>query len=233
MAAESNLALLETAARCLGPLLDRLVLVGGCATPLLITDPASGGARATTDVDLVVDAVSRGEYRALEANLRDLGFAAGSEPGDPICRFRHPEVTVDIMPADPAVLGFGSPWYRMAVDEAVAFALPNGLRIRHVPATVFLAAKLDAFHDRGGEDYLASPDLEDILAVIDGRPELLREIAHAAPALRASVAARIGSLLTEARFRDALAGHLAGDRQDPERIAVVWSRLRRLSLAEG
>jgi hypothetical protein len=38
----------------LGPLLDELVFVGGCATGLLITDPASGGIRPTIDVDTIV-----------------------------------------------------------------------------------------------------------------------------------------------------------------------------------
>ena len=53
MAAEHdpNLALLEEAAALLGPLLDELVLVGGCAAGLLVTDPGASPIRPTEDVD--------------------------------------------------------------------------------------------------------------------------------------------------------------------------------------
>lgn len=46
---------------------------------------------------------------------------------------------------------------------------------------MFIATKLEAFADRGGGDFLASHDLEDITTVTDGRPELTDEAA-AAPA---------------------------------------------------
>ena len=39
-----NLALLETAVAKLKPLLEEIVFVGGCATGLLITDPAAAAA---------------------------------------------------------------------------------------------------------------------------------------------------------------------------------------------
>lgn len=51
-----NLSLLEAAVKLLEPLLDDLVFVGGCATGLLITDPAAVGIRATNDVDAITEA---------------------------------------------------------------------------------------------------------------------------------------------------------------------------------
>ena len=44
-----------------------------------------------------------------------------------------------------------------------------GLRIRVVTAPYFVATKLEAFRGRGRGDYISSHDLEDLLAVIDGR----------------------------------------------------------------
>jgi hypothetical protein len=53
---DPNLDLLTAAADALGPLLDELLLVGGCAAGLLVTDPGVAPIRPTLDVDLVVEA---------------------------------------------------------------------------------------------------------------------------------------------------------------------------------
>jgi hypothetical protein len=65
-----NLNLLEAAVRLLKPLLDDLVFVGGCATGLLITNPAAEGVRPTNDVDAIVGVASYAEYVTLSERLR-------------------------------------------------------------------------------------------------------------------------------------------------------------------
>ncbi|MGY4828248.1 hypothetical protein ACVNIS_06705 [Sphaerotilaceae bacterium SBD11-9] len=49
-----NLELLRAMAVALGPLRERLVFVGGCATGLLITNPAAADVRPTEDVVITV-----------------------------------------------------------------------------------------------------------------------------------------------------------------------------------
>ena len=49
-----NLELLELAAEQLRPLLSEIVFVGGCATGLLIDDPAAAPVRGTYDVDVIL-----------------------------------------------------------------------------------------------------------------------------------------------------------------------------------
>lgn len=49
---DPNVAIVELVANKLGRLADKVVLVGGCATGLLITDTARPPVRATQDVDL-------------------------------------------------------------------------------------------------------------------------------------------------------------------------------------
>jgi len=41
---------------------------------------------------------------------------------------------------------------------------------------LFIATKLEAFRGRGGGDVVTSHDLEDIVMVIDGRPELVEAL---------------------------------------------------------
>jgi hypothetical protein len=79
--ANPNLALLESAARLLHPLLDELVFVGGCATGLLITDPAAEGVRPTVDVDVITAVASYAGYVSLCERLRELGLAEESDGG--------------------------------------------------------------------------------------------------------------------------------------------------------
>jgi hypothetical protein len=52
----------------------------------------------------------------------------------------------------------------------VSVELPSGAGVRSVSAPYFLATKLEAFDGRGSGDYLTSHDIEDLVAVIDGRP---------------------------------------------------------------
>ena len=57
-----NLELLELAADRLRQLLPEIVFVGGCATGLLIDDPAAAPVRGTYDVDVIAEIGSYAEY---------------------------------------------------------------------------------------------------------------------------------------------------------------------------
>ena len=58
-----------------------------------------------------------------------------------------------------------------------------------------LATKLEAFKGRGRGDYLASADNEDVIAVIDGRPEVLTEVEACPRELRAYLAGEFEQLI--------------------------------------
>lgn len=74
MANDANLELITRVAEALGSLRERFVFVGGCATGLLMTDPAAPRVRATRDVDAIVAVVSQPDYYALADQLRERGF---------------------------------------------------------------------------------------------------------------------------------------------------------------
>jgi hypothetical protein len=50
--ADPNLPLLESVAQALGPLCDRFVFVGGCATGLLVTDRAASPGKTRRRFDI-------------------------------------------------------------------------------------------------------------------------------------------------------------------------------------
>ena len=108
---DPNLGMVERIAAALGPLRERVVFVGGSATGLLITDPLAAAIRVTKDVDVIVEVATHSGYYQVEEALRDLGFRNDTREGAPLCRWRWEELILDVMPTDPAILGFSNCWY--------------------------------------------------------------------------------------------------------------------------
>ncbi len=226
--ADPNLELLARVAEALGELREQVTLVGGCATALLITDPAAAPVRATQDVDAIVAAVSLAEYQRMGAALRERGFAQTIEGGEPPFRWTYAGLKLDLMPVDPAILGFSNRWYGAALRGATTMTIGSGIAVRVADAPSFVATKLEAFLDRGDGDYLSSHDLEDVLSVVDGRPELAAELGKAPPELRGFVAQTFARLLADDGFEDALPG-LVVDGSPAVRTPVVRERLRAMA----
>jgi hypothetical protein len=227
--ANRNLELLASIARLLRPLLDELVFVGGCTTALLITDPAAAEVRTTYDVDAIAEITSYAEYSVFSERLRQLGFAEDQSEGAPICRWAHDDLRFDIMPTDETILGFSNRWYKAAMENAQKMQLENDLILRVVTAPFFLGTKFEAFKGRGKRDYFASHDLEDMIAVIDGRPSLFEELRAQSKELRAYVANEVRNLLREQNFMDTLPGYLLPDPASQARLGKLLVTLRTIT----
>lgn len=222
--ARGNLDQLTAVCTLLEPLLHRFVLVGGCATGLLITDRGAPDVRSTLDVDLIVDVISRGDYARLEAEMRKLGFQPAMSD-DVICRWQHGNYLVDVMPTDERILGFSNPWYKPAIATAVSVPLSDRLRVRRVSAPYFVATKMAAFEGRGSGDYGASHDIDDLIAVVDGREELRGEIAACDEELIQYVGATLKRYIESDDFLDTQAWHLPPDEAGQSRLPILRERL--------
>jgi hypothetical protein len=222
--------ILYLAAGRLGHLRERVVFVGGAVRGLLITDPAVEGPRPTKDVDVIVEVSPRSAYYQLEEELRDLGFKNDTREGAPQCRFVHGELTLDVMPTDAATLGFSNPWYphalRTAWESEIGVPRLPRLPIRVVSAACFVATKLVSYANRGGGDPFHH-DLEDIIALVDGRPTLIDEVEAEPEELRRFISDELARLFAEG-LEDHVPGHLPGDAANQARLPLVLARLRRL-----
>ena len=223
-----NLAKVELIAHVLGALRDQLVFVGGCAVDLLLTDPAAAPTRVTYDVDLVAQVAALPGYHALEKQFAQLGFKRDLAQDAPICRWRYNNLEVDLMPMDSGILGFANRWYPLAVQTANEIALPAGMTIRLISAPVFLATKFEAFADRGRGDLLGSHDLEDIINVVDGRPEIFSEITSSTTELQQYLVAQCRMLLAMPGFMDALPGMVFPDESLAERVKLLALRFKQI-----
>ena len=209
MTANAELVALRTVAARLGPLRDEVVFVGGMIRSLLITDPGAPPARPTDDIDVIAAIASRVEYYAFAERLRQLGFREDHSEGAPVCSWLIDGMKVDVMPDHENVLGFSNRWYPSARATAQWHVIGDGdaNRIRLVDAPHFLATKLESFRGRGRGDFYHH-DMEDIIAVVDGRTELVDEVKDAPENVRAFVASEVSALMRDDRFREAVPGHL-------------------------
>ncbi|MCF8199294.1 MAG: hypothetical protein K9J42_11045, partial [Sulfuritalea sp.] len=227
---DPNVIMMELVADRLGERLrEELVFVGGAVTGLLITDPAQPAIRSTEDVGLIVQATVRADYAKVEKALRGQGFINDISRDAPICRWRIGAVTVDVMPTLKEIPGFSNRWYPLALATAHKTSLPSGMVIRLVTAPVFVATKLEAFADRGQNDYLFSRDLGDLISVIDGRDELMAECRQLDDELKNYLHDRVGRLLATPAFLEALPGHLPGDSASQARLLDLEDKLRLLA----
>lgn len=226
--ATTNIAMVRDVATRFGDIVEDVVFLGGAATALLITDPAASDVRPTIDVDVIVEVTTTAEYYRFAERLRERGFQEDTSEEAPLCRWRAGGMIVDIMPTDEGSLGFSNCWYRAAYEQAVTMEI-DGLHIQVVTAPYFLATKLGAFQNRGRGDFMASHDMEDIIALIDGRSEVVDEIAQGPKDLRKHLIETFSEMLSNERFLEALPGHLAGDSTSQRRIPILVERLRRIA----
>jgi len=231
---DPNIFMLERAAEQLGEaLLEQLVFVGGAVAGVLVTDPAMPEIRPTQDVDVICSVITRSDYHQLGSQLRERGFDEDSRPGAPLCRWCINDLVLDLMPTQGEILGFSNRWYPLALDTAQHQGLPSGRSIRMVTAPVFLATKLEAFRGRGQGDFLFSHDLEDLMAVVDGRAALVEECRLSPPELRNDLAAEFHELLNTSAFLEALPAFLAPDQASQQRLPDLLETLRAITaLAE-
>lgn len=224
-----NVEKVELVAHALGVLREQLIFVGGCAVDLLLTDSAAAPTRVTYDVDLVAQVTALAAYHQLENEFSKLGFKRDMSKDAPICRWRLGNLEVDLMPTETKVLGFANRWYPLVAKTARTVVLPSGAEIKLIAAPEFLATKFEAFLDRGKGDLLGSHDLEDIINVLDGRSEIVAEIAASEMELRHYLSEQCRALLGMKNFMDGLQGMVFPDESQTVRIQMIASQLEKIT----
>lgn len=216
-------AAIATVARALAGETPSAVFVGGTVTALY---PLAGGVdvRPTLDVDCVVDLATIAEYYAFVERLRQRGFTECTDRDAPLCRLVYAGIRVDVVATADTGVGPTNRWYREAVAEAALHLLADDLEVRAITPVFFVATKLEAFHGRGGGDYIASHDLEDILTVLSGLPGLRDQIAHDDTRVARAVRAELVGLRAKEAFIDAVPAHFEGDVTGQTRAdeVLVW-----------
>lgn len=223
---EENLEMVRRVAIALDYLREQVVFVGGTVVDLLITDPASPPVRGSMDVDVIIEIASRMDYYALRGPLISLGFREDiAGESSLLCRWNIEGIIVDIMPTNEEILGFSNEWYIDAIRTAELVYIADRLSIRRISGPSFLMTKLTAFMNPGNGDFMGSHDIEDVIAVLDGRPEVISEIKDSHLKLKNSLINIFEALLEQEDFNDAILGHLP----DRERHPTVMERIQTIA----
>lgn len=195
-------------ARALGELSGDVVFIGGAIAPLLQTNLVIPGVRPTDDVDAIVASTHYAGYSALEVRIRALGFRTEVADQKHVHRWRAPDGTpFDLVPTGEHLGGTGGEWDDMAIETAVETEI-DGVTIRHASATGFLGLKWAAFWDRGVQDPFRSEDLEDILALLVSRNEIVREFQESPAPLKDHIRSGLRWLRNSEDYEDLVAAHL-------------------------
>jgi hypothetical protein len=131
---------------------------------------------------------------------------------------------LDVLALREEVLGYTNVWYEGALKYANSVMLPAGHTIKVITAPFFLGTKIEAFRGRGKMDFAASHDLEDFVAVIEGRSTVVQEVENSPEDLRRYLAGAAKDLLEESRFLDVLPGFVLDDGRVPlilERLTTI------------
>jgi len=219
-----NVERIVAVVRQLGELAQQVVFAGGAATGLLITDPAFPDVRPTIDIDVIVKVITLTDYYRLQQSLREKGFRESVEDGV-ICRWKFKEILIDFMPTDEQILGFSNQWYADAFRNAQDLSI-EGLTLKIIRAPYFLGTKLEAFYGRGKSDYMVSHDMEDFIAVLDGRLEIVEDIIASDEKIKRYLAEHCKQLLKNDEFLDALPAHLPPDHASQQRVSIIEDRMR-------
>ena len=205
-------AQLVEAAAALGDLVERVVFLGGATVPLWLTEAGGRAPRATYDVDVVVEVASISAYATFQRALRDRDFHEDIESGV-ICRWQHKhrDLILDAVPVEQRLAGFTGRWLKDAAANGEEVEIAPGASIRAVPAPWLLVTKLEAFTSRGDHDCLGSRDFEDVVLLLDGRPELAAEVLRLPQDARAYVGQVLRDLSREPTFDYGLEGALGPD----------------------
>ena len=223
--AQRNIESLTNIAHRLDELCNEVTFVGGGITGLLITDKAAPDVRFTVDVDCIINVITRPDYYAISKKLRQKGFKEIIFGDHPICRWDCDGILIDVMPIDKSVLGFSNRWYKDAQINAIDQKITDAISVKIISAPYFLATKLEAFKDRGKQDFLSSHDLEDIISLIDGRAEIVNDISVTSDNLKQYLAFEFASLMNNAQFLQALPGHLNYSQESESREKIVKERI--------
>lgn len=223
-----NIEMVQIIAEGLDDLKDHVVFVGGSIIELYADSVIPEEVRATEDVDLIVNIVTRKSFAAFEKQLSRKGFCHDLSEGAPLCRWQFNGISVDLMATESCVHGFGNQWYESGFTRKIEKVLcgENHLKINLLPLIYYLATKIEAVLGRGLKDLRLSHDFEDIVYLFDNCTSLENDFFAADEKVRKFLSQSFDSLVNTNIFKEALDCSMPRNAEKDRLAAVEKSMLR-------
>jgi len=211
-------------AKALGELNRQVVFVGGAMVSVYIDDPSAEDIRPTKDIDLTFQITTVSQLEELRQALTDKGFQEHAD-STVICRFAFQDLLVDVMSTKAIGWASGNRWFASGFNKAIIIRLED-VEVQVLPLPYFMAAKMDAFFDRGRQDVYASHDLEDIVYLFNYSTRLVEQILNADNGeVKNYLIDSIKKILEDEQIRNALPAHLYYDGAD-ERMEIIIGKMK-------
>lgn len=202
-----NLALVAQVAKGLKELKDKMVFIGGAVISLYTDDPSADEIRPTSDIDITINLANYAEWAKMQERLAELNFYPDPQ-GQSICSYKYHDIAIDIMPAEDSSIGISNKWYKPGFKNLQKVQLEENVDIKILPAPYFLATKLEAFKDRGKNDFYGSHDFEDIIYLIDNRTRIVCEILEADEEVKQFIKRELTAIKNNKQSDEILAMHI-------------------------
>jgi hypothetical protein len=226
-----SIEVIKLIAKSLGEINDKAVFVGGSTVPFYLPEEMMAIARPTDDIDVVIEMINPLERVRVEEQLRAKGFKNDISEGAPICRWKYKGITVDVMSPNEKVFGFGNKWYADGIKNSLKIN-SDGVEVKILSLPYFIATKLEAFKDRGKNDFFGSHDMEDIVSVFDAATkDYLEDVIHKLDSkISKYLATELVSLLENNEFTDAVVGSVFDRQNANQRAQQVLQRMKVISI---
>jgi len=221
-----NLALVAQVAQGLKELKEKTVFIGGAVISLYTDDPAADEIRPTTDIDMTINLANYTEWAQMQERLSELNFHPDPQ-GQSICSYKYKDISIDIMPADDSSIGVSNRWYKPGFNQLQEIKLPEGISINILPSPYFLATKLEAFKDRGKNDFYGSHDYEDIIYLLDNRIAIVDEILEAETDVKEYIKQELTAIKNHPQAEEIIAMHIHPIVRE-ERLQILMEKIEKL-----
>jgi predicted nucleotidyltransferase len=221
-----NLALVAQVALGLEELREKMVFIGGAVISLYTDDPAADEIRPTVDIDMTINLANYTEWTKMQERLAELNFYPDPQ-GVSICSYKYKEILIDIMPADDSNIGVSNSWYKPGFNQLQEIKLPEGITINILSSPYFLATKLEAFKNRGKNDFYGSHDYEDIIYLLDNRLNIVEEILNAEDSVKNYIKKELKVIKNHPQAEEILAIHIHPLVRE-ERFQILMSKIDQL-----
>jgi hypothetical protein len=220
---------LLTVAQGLGELLPKVVFVGSSILDLYATLPGAPEIRPTRELDLIIALPAPIDYVYWEDKLKQRGFTALSrrEAGPPY-HWTFQDIHLHLKPLFTDGVTVENRWYEEGVFHAQKLNIAPGCDIKVFSPVYFLATKCEAFAHRGQGDFRTSEDFEDILFLLENRPEIQTEVSRAFYEVRQYLHEAFAGFLKHPALEEGL-HYLVPFGHEAERIPALMQLLRQLS----
>ncbi|MEO0473028.1 MAG: hypothetical protein AAF206_25665 [Bacteroidota bacterium] len=165
---------LATLARAFEPVGGKTVFYGSAALAIYATSQAAPEIRSNRTVDCVLGRLALLDQQMPTQSMKQSAFELKKREGL-ITHWTYADIPLRLLLCRNAAFVDQYRWLAEGLDYAESHEI-DGQSIRIYSPAYFLAAKMEAFDKEGKYDYRYSEDFEDILYLLDNRPEIVMEV---------------------------------------------------------